>query len=511
MRYIFGSGIKVEREMYFDVLVVGSGLAGLYTALHIDENLTCAVISKEDIQTSNSWLAQGGIAAAVSIDDTPTSHFEDTLVAGAGLCEESAVHVLVDEGPQNIRELVERGVPFDLNEEGDLQITREGGHRKRRVVHAGGDATGRETVKALSLLVEKCENISMMPDCFLVDIITENGAVRGALLCSRREYILVTTPYVVICTGGIGQVYLNSTNPTVATADGLAAAERAGAKLRNMEFIQFHPTGLYIEGHEGSTFLISEAVRGEGGLLVNSAGERFMVGQHPMAELAPRDIVARGIVRELERSGENNAYIDITSESEQSLSARFPTIFGICMEHGINMSKDLIPVCPIQHFMIGGIGTDLMAKTNIPGLFACGEAANNGVHGANRLASNSLLECLVFGSRAAAEINAEASGRKRPEPVSLPEASDRPPAALDTAALRSVIQRTMNDHGYVIRTESGLKKALGIIEDIIDRLESVFIDSLDYYEVYNIAATAKNIVTAALGRRESVGAHYRED
>ncbi|MGI5971353.1 MAG: L-aspartate oxidase [Oscillospiraceae bacterium] len=514
MRYLFDNRIRVASRDSYDVLIIGSGLAGLYTALHIDERLRCAVVTKEGWEDSSSWLAQGGIAAAIAVDDTPANHFEDTLAAGAGLCDEEAVRVLVDEGPGNINELVERGVPFDLNEDGDLQITLEGGHRHSRVVHAGGDATGRETVKALLRIALEKPNIDFITGCFLVDVITGDGSVRGALLRRSHDgsYILVTTNNVVICTGGTGQVYLNSTNPVVSTGDGIAAAERAGAELKNMEFIQFHPTGLYLEGHTGRTFLISEAVRGEGGLLINSRGERFMVGKHPMAELAPRDIVARGIIRELQSTGETHAFIDITSQSEEHLRRRFPTIFAECEKHGINMSRQPIPVCPVHHFMIGGIGTDLYARTNVPGLFACGEAANTGVHGANRLASNSLLECLVFGRRAAIEINNETIGRKMPEPVSLPKTKRRPArGSPDLAELRLTIQRTMSENGYVIRTEAGLLKALGTIESILAELDSVFVDKREYYEVYNIASVAKNILTAAIARRVSVGAHYRED
>jgi L-aspartate oxidase len=499
--------------MKFDVVVIGAGIAGLYTALHIDEKRSCCILTKEDAEVSNSWLAQGGIAAAISIDDAPLYHYEDTITAGAGLCDENAVRVLVSEGPRDIRSLIDMAVPFDLNSEGDLDITREGGHRRRRIVHAGGDATGRETVKALAQLVSVRPNVTFMPHNFCADILTdESGAVSGCAVLDKTDALfIIDTPNVVLATGGIGQLYKISTNPSVATGDGLAAAARAGAELRDMAFIQFHPTGLWSDRHENRAFLISESVRGEGGLLRNAAGERFMTGRHELGELAPRDIVARAITRELIKRGESHVFVDITGRPRDYLAQRFPTIFTECLRRGIDMSRDWIPVCPVQHYLIGGIKTDLNARTRVAGLYACGEAASTGVHGANRLASNSMLECLVFGRRAAAHINGRLSETDRMKTAVPPRTGKRPAAALDFDALRAEIQQLMNDNGCVLRNEKDLTRALGRISEIAGALQGGFRPGRKYIETLNIATLAADILRAALARRESAGAHYRED
>lgn len=513
MRYATDGFSEITQHMQFDVVVIGAGIAGLYTALHIDDKYSCCILTKEDVEVSNSWLAQGGIAAAISIDDAPIYHYEDTMVAGAGLCDEKAVRVLVSEGPAAIKSLVEMQVPFDLDNEGDLDITREGGHRRRRIVHAGGDATGRETVKALAHLVSLKKNVTFMPHNFCADILTnDKGEVEGcAVLDSTDTLFIIDTPNVVLATGGIGQVYKISTNPSVATGDGLAAAVRAGANLKDMEFIQFHPTGLWSGKQENRAFLISESVRGEGGLLKNSAGDRFMVGQHELNELAPRDIVARAITRELQKSGETHVFVDITSQSREYLEHRFPTIFTECMKRGFDISVSWIPVCPVQHYLIGGIQTDLDAKTHVHGLYACGEAASTGVHGANRLASNSMLECLVFGRRAAAHINSRLDGWEKIEKAECPLSEPRPVVSHDFKALRAEIQQLMNDNGCVLRNEKGLTSALGRISQITNDLSSSYYPGREYIETLNIATLAVDILKAALARKGSVGAHYRED
>ncbi|MEA4894271.1 MAG: L-aspartate oxidase [Oscillospiraceae bacterium] len=513
MRFATNRFTDETQHIQYDVVVIGAGIAGLYTALHIDDRHSCCILTKEDAEISNSWLAQGGIAAAISLDDAPAYHFEDTIIAGAGLCDENAVRVLVSEGPLDIRSLVEMQVPFDLDNEGDLDITREGGHRRRRIVHAGGDATGRETVKALAHLVSLKQNVTFMPHNFCADILTDdNGAVSGCAVLDKTDTLyIIDTPNIVLATGGIGQVYRISTNPSVATGDGLAAAVRAGAKLKDMEFIQFHPTGLWSDKQENRAFLISESVRGEGGLLKNSKGERFMLGQHELNELAPRDIVARAITRELMRSGETHAFIDITSEPREYLEHRFPTIFHECMRRGFDISKSWIPVCPVQHYLIGGIQTDLDARTRVEGLYACGEAASTGVHGANRLASNSMLECLVFGRRAAANINGRLAEMGKIHEAKLPADDNRPVEERDFTALRSEIQQLMNDFGSVLRNEKGMSFALTRISEISAELESSYYPGREYIETLNIADLAVDILEAALARKESVGAHYRED
>lgn len=513
MRYAIDGTMKISEIQHYDVVIIGAGLAGLYTALSIDERYSCCILAKETMDISNSWLAQGGIAAAISSDDKPRFHYEDTLIAGAGLCEKEAVQVLVDEGPSDIRKLVSMNVPFDLTEYGDLQITREGGHRKNRIVHAGGDATGRETVKALAYIVSQRSNVTFSGRSFFYDIITEaDGTVSG--LIARKddsEFQLLATKNIVIATGGIGQVYKSSTNSEIATGDGIAAAMRAGAKLKNIEFIQFHPTGLWNPEAEARAFLISEAVRGEGGLLKNREGVRFMEGVHELNELAPRDIVARAIVKEMARTGDDHVYVDITAKSEDFLEHRFPTIYHECRSRGINIARDLIPVCPVQHYLTGGIKTDLQAKTNIPGLYACGEAAYTGVHGANRLASNSMLECLVFGRRAAESINETLKNQGQNFTVTLPDVEIRKSKTHAYDKLKSRIQQLMNDYGCVVRNERGLKIAIAEIDEILSQLQQEYDNAREYIETLNIATIAKAISEAALSRGDSVGSHYRED
>lgn len=507
-RYLFGPHPEIEDTLCYDVLIIGSGIAGLYAALNLDPKLSCAILTKEGMDISSSWLAQGGIAAAITTDDRPQFHYEDTLTAGAGLCDERAVRILVEEGPADIERLLALNVPFDLNEDGELQTGREGGHRLNRIVHAHGDATGRETVKALAAIASARSNITFVPDTFLVDLLLRDGRIAGALVL-QGGYKLIAARSVIICTGGIGQLYTHSTNPAIATGDGVAAALRAGAVLKDMEFIQFHPTGLYTDPPENRCFLISEAVRGEGAHLINAAGERFMLGQHPMAELAPRDIVARGMVREMLHHKVDHLYLDITFIAAERLAARFPTIYGECSRRGIDMAKQYIPVCPVQHYIMGGIGTDLDGRSAIPGLYACGEAAHTGVHGANRLASNSMLECLVFGRRAARHIS-QALVYAQPAPE-LPEIAEAPPGRADMAQQKRRIREIMSRDGWVVRSQQGLSRGLTEMLSIRDMLEGCALADRQGMEALNMATVACEILSAALKRKQSVGAHYRED
>ncbi|MDR2568967.1 MAG: L-aspartate oxidase [Oscillospiraceae bacterium] len=504
----------IAKTYEYDVVIVGAGLAGLYAALNIDENLRCVILAKENMDCSSSWLAQGGIAAAINRDDTPELHFDDTIIAGAGECNTDAVTVLVNEGPSDIETLVELNVPFDLDEYGEFHFTREGGHKKRRVVHAGGDATGRETIRALSYIVSERKNIDFCGYTCLFDVLTDNNDVLGVVVRHKdSEFHLISAANVIIATGGIGQLYTSSTNPPVATGDGIAAAIRAGVSVSNLEFIQFHPTGLWDADSNGSEFLISEAIRGEGGLLFNHDGVRFMTDIHKLAELAPRDIVARGIVGELKRSGQNHVFLDITSKSEDFLKTRFPTIYNECLSHGINIAFDKIPVSPIQHYLMGGIVTDLDGCTVINGFYVCGEAANTGVHGANRLASNSMLECLVFGRRAASHINNRSDygfSSTHTKKFRFDTLPSRPRKTLDYPKLRTTIQQLMTAHCHVIRNKSGLQLALERVSDILSQLKSIYDESNEYLEALNIATVAKAIVEAALSRPESIGSHYME-
>ncbi len=510
-RYLFDGRLSGE-TLSFDTLVVGSGIAGLYAALHLDEKLSCAVLTKEGFDISNSWLAQGGIAAAINKDDRPQFHLEDTLVAGAGLCDEKAVRILVDEGPKDIENLVALHVPFDLNEEGDLQTGREGGHRLNRIVHAQGDATGRETVKTLAAIAATKPNISFLQNTFLIDIITDDHGIVGAIVEREGEIHTILAPNIIISTGGIGQIYLHSTNPSVATGDGLAAAYRGGAALKHMEFIQFHPTGLYCDQEESRSFLISEALRGEGAVLRNTKGERFMVGQHPMAELAPRDIVARGITREMLKNGTHYVSLDITDKTAEQLKTRFPTIYQECLKRGYDISQDYIPVCPVQHYIMGGIATDTDAMSTIPGLYACGEAACTGVHGANRLASNSMLECLVFGRRAAQHISkSERQQAKHVPPYETATNKPERAQALNVKELRKEIRAIMSKDGWVIRRGDDMKKALSRILAIREELEHGQLTTKEAMEALNMATVSQEILGAAVKREKSLGAHYRED
>ena len=513
MQFAIDGTTKIDKALRYDAVIIGAGLAGLYTALNIDERYSCLILAKEKIEISNSWFAQGGIAAAISQDDAPIFHLEDTLIAGAGLCDKDAVGILVDEGPHDINRLFSLRVPFDLNEFGGLQITREGGHRKNRIVHAGGDATGRETVKALAHIVAQRRNITFSENTCFYDILkNDSGSVSGLIVRKDdNKFCLIETQKVVIATGGIGQVYKSTTNPSVATGDGIAAAMRAGAVIKNIEFIQFHPTGLWSPIPEDREFLISEAVRGEGGLLKNKDGVRFMEGTHELNELAPRDIVARAVIKELQRTGDDHVFVDITSKSEEFLKNRFPTIYEECLRRGINIARDWIPVCPVQHYLMGGIETDIDARTNIDGLYAAGEAAYTGVHGANRLASNSMLECLVFGRRAAEDINRTLVETKTPMKAAIPQLPERLRMDLDYNALRCRIKDLMSDYGYVTRTGKGLSYALGQVDDILKQLMSTYDDSTVYLETLNMATVASAILKAALDRTKSIGSHYRED
>jgi len=522
LKYAISHDTKITNTYETDVVIVGAGLAGLYAALNMDENLSCIILAKENMDCSSSWLAQGGIAAAINADDTPLLHLEDTVIAGAGECNLEAVAVLVNEGPYDIERLVELNVPFDFDSDGEFSFTREGGHNKRRVVHAGGDATGRETILALSRIVSERKNITFFGHSCLFDVIVEENNVTGVVIRQNdNEFHLIQTNNVIIATGGMGQLYVSSTNPLVATADGIASAIRVGANVTDLEFIQFHPTGLWSAENSGNVFLISEAVRGEGGLLVNSDGERFMLTEHEQAELAPRDVVARGIIRELKRSGAKYAYLDITSKSEDFLKTRFPTIYNECLHRGINIAHDRIPVTPTQHYLMGGIATDVNGCTNIKGLYACGEAANTGVHGANRLASNSMLECLVFGRRTAQSINQsyEVANNDDTDKCSVDtyktfktdNLPTRPHSTLDYHQIRKNIQELMSENCFVIRTTKGLQLALERIGAIQSQLEDIYDDSNDYLEALNIATVAKAVLEAALNRPESVGSHYIED
>jgi L-aspartate oxidase len=400
--YLFSLELDRLPTLESDFLIVGSGIAGLFAAYKAGKLGSVLVVTKQRAEDSNTEMAQGGIAAAVDETDSPVLHLEDTLEAGAGLCDAGAVEIMVTEGPLRVMELVELGVRFD-REGSAWDLGREGAHRRRRILHAS-DATGGEVARALIRECRSDRNITLREGCCLVDFLRHphSGRCVGALMLDSQSggFVVCRAPVVIAATGGAGQLYRNTTNPSVATGDGAAAAYRAGAELMDMEFVQFHPTALAMPN--APHFLISEAVRGEGALLRNVRGERFMPRYHQMAELAPRDVVTRAIIREMQETQASHVLLDISQFEPDRFQARFPNISNTCRKYGLDLDKGYIPVAPATHYIMGGIRTGSDGETNTPGLYACGEVACSGVHGANRLASNSLLEGLVFGARAVA-------------------------------------------------------------------------------------------------------------
>lgn len=508
-RYLFNEDFNSFTQHEVDVAIIGSGIAGLYAAYNLDSDTSCIIFTKDKTETSSSSLAQGGIAAVMESDDKFEYHLEDTIKAGAGLCDYDAVQTVVKEGPEDINLLIDLGIKFDMDSTGNLKTTMEGGHGRRRVLHAGGDATGKEIIRILKLLVSGQKNISLREGQFAVDIVTQNNKVCG-LVAYDGQWHYYKTNHVVVAAGGIGQIYRYTTNPPVATGDGIAIAKRAGANIIDMEFVQFHPTAFYSpESRNKQCFLISEAVRGEGGLLYNDKDERFMVDRHERCELAPRDIVAREIYREIENQASPYVKLDITHKGNEFLKNRFPTIYNNCLKYGIDISKSFIPVGPAQHYIMGGIKTDLEAKTNVIGLYACGEAACTRVHGANRLASNSTLECLVFGRKAAESIKASPECVKT-ELFDLKQTGTIK-KVIDIDDMEIRLKGIMIKYGGILRSDKYLKLGLNKLHEITQLLENAQLDSLESMELYNMCTVSEEIFRGAIAREKSVGAHYRED
>lgn len=497
-----------------DVVVIGSGIAGLTAALECRDLGRVLVVTKDVVAAGSTRWAQGGIASVQAEGDTVDQHVQDTLVAGAGLCVEEAVRVLVSEGPEEVATLIARGAEFDRDAAGALDLTREGGHHRNRIAHAGGDATGAEIERALVSRVVADPAIEIVEHALVLDLIPaevapgEAPAIAGVTLHvmgegTRGGVGAVHARAVVLATGGIGQIYAVTTNPPVSTGDGLAAALRAGAVARDIEFIQFHPTVLWMgQGARGQLPLVSEAVRGEGGLLVNGSGERFMRGQHELAELAPRDVVAKAIMKEMAREGSDHVYVDGRALGEETWRVRFPTILHSCAQLGIDPARDLIPVAPACHYFCGGVQTDLDGATTLDGLYACGEVASSGVHGANRLASNSLLEGLVFARRIAERLRTDPPPRRRPA------TDDRAPGLVD-AAVVPALQATMS------RYAGGLRDATGLVACLTELSRLAEVDSdqaaLGAWEATNLLTVATAVASSALLREESRGAHWRDD
>jgi L-aspartate oxidase len=491
-----------------DVVVIGSGVAGLTAALHLREaGLHVTVVTKVNIDDGSTRWAQGGIAAVLDPLDTPEAHAKDTLVAGVGLGDVAAIDVLVREGPTRVRELIRWGAEFDRDAQGTLLLTREGGHHANRIVHAGGDATGAEVQRALHAAVHRDPWIRLIEHALVLDLLTDaTGRACGVTLHVLGEGAedgvgSVLARAVVLATGGMGQIYRATTNPTVSTGDGVALALRAGAAVTDLEFVQFHPTALVVGTAGAQQPLVSEALRGEGAFLRDSEGRRFMVGQHELAELAPRDVVAKAIYRVMRAESTDHVSLDARHLGREFLEARFPTIVASCRAAGVDPAADLIPVSPAAHYASGGVRTDLHGRSSIAGLYACGEVACTGVHGANRLASNSLLEGLVFARRIAEDI-----ARALPEQAT-PVARDVPAWAADPE-LRAPLQAAMSTHAGVLRSAASLSAAVADLAKLGDAHAPA---NLASWEATNLLTVASALVAAAIRREETRGCHWRDD
>jgi L-aspartate oxidase len=496
-----------------DVIVVGSGIAGLTAALNLREaGLHVTVVTKVNIDDGSTRWAQGGIAAVLDPHDTPAAHAVDTEVAGVGLCDPAAVKVLVEEGPTRLRELIRAGAEFDRHPDGTLMLTREGGHRADRIVHAGGDATGAEVQRALHAAVGRDPWIRLVEHALVLDLLrAPDGRACGITLHVLGEGTedgvgAILSRAVVLATGGMGQVFAATTNPTVSTGDGIALALRAGAAVTDLEFVQFHPTALITPGTgSGQQPLVSEALRGEGAHLVDADGKRFMVGQHELAELAPRDVVAKGIHRVLLATGADHVYLDARHLGRDFLHQRFPTIVASCLAIGVDPAVDLIPVAPAAHYASGGVRTDLRGRSTIPGLYACGEVACTGVHGANRLASNSLLEGLVFARRIAADIVRDLPGQVDPAPTGALAGGTGWVVEPD---IRPTLARAMTRGAGVLRSADGLAATAAELTTLGGTRGTPRTAS---WEATNLLTVAATVTGSAYARRETRGCHWRED
>lgn len=530
-----------------DFLIIGSGIAGLYTALKLSTIGKVIILTKEQLEDSNTQFAQGGIAAVLDKGDSWELHMKDTLKAGAGLCNRKAVEVLVTEGPGRVKELIRLGTSFD-HIEGELDLTKEGAHSRRRILHARGDATGVEIRESLSKVIEDNENISLMENTFMLELLygsntvekniveqdkkgkcsdilnmtgkpitRQNKRISGILARRENKYIIFQARAIVLASGGCSRVYSHTSNPPVTTGDGIAAAYRAGVDIMDMEFIQFHPTTFY--NPEGKAFLISESVRGEGAVLRNKDGKRFMPEYHYLADLAPRDIVARAIVDQAKQDNQPYVYLDVTELEDDYIVNRFPTIFKTLKKAGYDMRKELIPVVPAAHYLMGGVRTDTYGRTSHRGLYACGEVACTGVHGANRLASNSLLEGLVFGHRIYSMIKCEVEEEQLIEKKyistinrnSFLKPADLSECQIDIDELCEEFRLNMTKNAGIQRDEESLKDIINWIDKKLKMIEKIKYFNQKLAELRNMLINGKMIARASLLREESRGGHYRSD
>jgi L-aspartate oxidase len=510
-RYLVPFHPKAVPHFFTDVLIIGGGLAGLRAAMAVEPTQSVLIATKHELLQSNTANAQGGIAAVLTPDDRFEDHVADTLTAGGSLCDEKVVEMVVREAPERIRELIDWGTQFDRD--GDrLALGREGGHGRDRIAHALGDATGKEVIRAMALRVRQCPNVGVWEHTFTIDLLTRDGQCRGALVWNERHgKTMIWAKQTILCSGGAGQLYRETTNPDVATGDGMAIAYRAGAELRDMEFMQFHPTVLYIAG--GSRSLISEATRGEGAWLIDRHGRRFMEDYDPRGELAPRDVVSLAIVNQMEKTRHPNVYLDMTHLNAEKIKARFPGIAAICAEFDLDITRDPIPVRPGAHYMMGGLTVDPQGQTTLPGLWAAGEVTSTGLHGANRLASNSLLEAMVFGAhaghRAAAAAATEPDSfsaimldNPRIEPLGEP---------LNLADIRNSLQSLMWRHVGVQREAEGLSDAAENIQHWCRYVLGRQFADPPGWELQNMLCVARLMIQAAARREESRGSQVRTD
>ncbi len=519
--------------MKTDVLIIGSGIAGLFAALKISEYADVIVVTKKEKAESNTNYAQGGIASVIAKNDSFSKHIEDTLIAGAGLCRRESVELMVKEGPDRIKDLIEIGTKF-TKKDGDFDLAKEGGHSVPRILHAK-DFTGKEIERALIEAVSQKNNIRVLENYLAIDLLTEHNLNLGKSLrienrncwgayllnCLNNQVVKITSKATILATGGLGQVYLHTTNPKIATGDGFAMAYRAGVKLGNMEFIQFHPTALYgsanLPEFDSRSFLISEAVRGFGGILRTKNGDEFMHKYDSRKELAPRDIVARAIDNELKKSGDEYVYLDITHKNPDEIIDHFPNIHSTCLKLGIDITKQMIPVVPAAHYACGGIVVDTHSRTSLNGLYACGEVSMTGVHGANRLASNSLLEAIVFAHRAADDIKQFLAGYDNSIPE-FPEWDDSGTLTYDEKVLvthtTKEVKHTMWDYVGIVRSNERLRRAQKRISMLFEENEKLYKKTKIFQsilEARNLIACAHVIIKSAMKRKESRGLHYNID